>query len=827
MSKRRSLMEMTVDLNNKNMGQRFGMSEATAHAMGLAPPQRQLPPRPKKKIDPLEFANRIGFKDYKRLLDKISLCDPEDAKSHFRNLCRGDLYFLIRYGMNRPDIERLWLFDRCREVQAAPDGYIDLWAREAYKSTIITVGKTLQDIFRSHGEDAPVKKEQTFCIFSHTRPIAKGFLRQIKREAESNPRFKEWFPDVVWENPSSQAPTWSEDSGLIFRRESNPKEATVEAWGLVDGQPTSKHFDVLLYDDIVTSKSVYTPEMIHKTTRELELSYNLGAQGGCRRFIGTRYSFGDSYRTIIERGTAIPRIYPATEDGTVAGKPVLLTRDELAEKRRDMGSYTFSCFKKDTQVLMADWSQRNIENVSVGDMVVGYSLGKGYKNRASLKPSRVIAFNKRRADAVKIIFESGRYIVCTEDHKFWSGRSDRGYSALTATEEYGKQTGACSIYNPLLIDEVDAYHAGYLAAMIDGEGSITGSTIHISQCFKTHPKVCKLIEETLDACSLPWGVCIPSSRPQHRDYYITGGRQQHIRLANIVRNCGKIDKICDLLFKQGTRNIGKGARDAVVSIEPVGKIEVFNIQTETGNYIAGGYAAKNCQMLQNPVADSAQKFIHHWLSYHDPETYRGEGHHNYIIVDPAHSKKKTSDYTVMLVLQARADKKLYLMDGLRDRMSLTERAQNLVELHKKWKPMIENGVRYERYGAQADIEHIKDYMDRTGYRFEITEVGGKIGKTERILRLVPYFQNGKLLLPYSLVKSDYEGNQVDLIKIFVEEEYLAFPHCVHDDILDCLARAADPLLPLVYPEDALYNEKHAAGHSGSRLQDMDMEDFLL
>ena len=77
------------------------------------------------------------------------------------------------------------------------------------------------------------------------------------------------------------------------------------------------------------------------------------------------------------------------------------------------------------------------------------------------------------------------------------------------------------------------------------------------------------------------------------------------------------------------------------------------------------------------------------------------------------------------------------------------------------------------------------------------------------------------------MKSDYEGNQVDLIKIFVEEEYLAFPHCVHDDILDCLARAADPLLPLVYPEDALYNEKHAAGHSGSRLQDMDMEDFLL
>ena len=32
---------------------------------------------------------------------------------------------------------------------------------------------------------------------------------------------------------------WSLDGGLVVKRKSNPKEATVEAWGLVDSQPTS------------------------------------------------------------------------------------------------------------------------------------------------------------------------------------------------------------------------------------------------------------------------------------------------------------------------------------------------------------------------------------------------------------------------------------------------------------------------------------------------------------------------------------------------------------------------------------------------------------
>jgi hypothetical protein len=106
-----------------------------------------------------------------------------------------------------------------------------------------------------------------------------------------------------------QSPKWSEDDGLVFRRHGNPKESSIEAHGLVDGQqPTSKHFKVRIYDDVVTCGSVGSPEMIMKTNEALALSDNLGTIDGTFRFIGTRYHFNDAYSDIMKRGIAKPRI---------------------------------------------------------------------------------------------------------------------------------------------------------------------------------------------------------------------------------------------------------------------------------------------------------------------------------------------------------------------------------------------------------------------------------------------------------------------------------------------------------------------------------------
>ncbi len=465
-----------------------------------------------------------------------------------RRLCRTDLFYLLRFGLSRPDVQRQWLFDRCQEIQTAPDSMLDLWSREHYKSTIITYAKTIQDILASHGGDPLPQwggQELTFGIFSHTRPIAKGFLRQIKREFETNDFLRDLFPDVIWARPEVEAPKWSEDGGIVLKRKSNPKEATVEAWGLVDGQPTSKHFNGLVYDDIVTLESVTTPEMIQKTTAALETSYNLGTDGGFRRFIGTRYHYNDTYKTLIERKTVTPRIRLATHDGTLDGTPALWSRSQLADKRRDMGPYTFSC-----------------------------------------------------------------------------------------------------------------------------------------------------------------------------------------------------------------------------------------------------------QIMQNPKGDETQGFKDEWLRYHDGANRSKMN--VYLLVDAANGKRKHNDYTAIWALGLGVDRKRYVLDIVRDRLNLTERGAKVMKMHRKWKPL---QTRYEEYGLQADIQHLKTLMAQETYTFEITKVAGRTAKSDRIKRLIPLFEQGDILLPRQLTYTDYEGRTQDLVNVFVEQEYKAFPVPLHDDMLDALARIEEPGLDLVWPKE--------------------------
>ena len=190
-----------------------------------------------------------------------------------------DLFFLLVYVLGRADLNRDWYFARCREVQAAPNGYLDLWGREHGKSSLITFGLTIQDILND--------PEITVGIFSYSRPIAKAFLRQIKVEFETNEMLRSLFPDILWANPQRDSPKFSEDDGIIVRRKGNPKESTVEAWGLVDSTPVSKHFKLLVFDDVVTGESVSTPEMIAKVTTAWERSLALSTEGGVVRYIGT------------------------------------------------------------------------------------------------------------------------------------------------------------------------------------------------------------------------------------------------------------------------------------------------------------------------------------------------------------------------------------------------------------------------------------------------------------------------------------------------------------------------------------------------------------
>lgn len=269
----------------------------------------------------------------------LALWDQTDNQGKnwtaIRTLARGDRFYLLVKVLGRTDCLHPWVYARCREVEANPDGYLDLWAREHYKSTIITFAGAIQELLND--------PELTIAIFSHTKGIAKSFLRQIQMELEMNQRLKDLFPEIFWQDPMKQAPLWSLDSGIIIKRKGNPKEASLEAHGLVDGQPTSRHFKLRIYNDVVTRESVATPEQIEKTTQAWSLSDNLGAVGGRVWYEGTRYNFADTYSVIMDRKSAIPRIHPATHNGLADGRPVLFSPKVWAQKKRDQLEQDIAC----------------------------------------------------------------------------------------------------------------------------------------------------------------------------------------------------------------------------------------------------------------------------------------------------------------------------------------------------------------------------------------------------------------------------------------------------------------------------------------------------
>lgn len=177
-----------------------------------------------------------------------------------------------------------------------------------------------------------------------------------------------------------------------------------------------------------------------------------------------------------------------------------------------------------------------------------------------------------------------------------------------------------------------------------------------------------------------------------------------------------------------------------------------------------------------------------------------------ILVDPAGDpqtakaggKRKKSDRTVMWVVGLAADGNAFIVDGIIDRLTLTQRADKLFELHKKHKPM---QVRYERYGMMGDIAHIRSEMEHRQYRFKITEVAGAVEKNARIRRLIPWFEGGRLWFPQQLNYTDVQGHSHELIQELIEVEYATFPVGRFDDGMDCLARLDEPSLTLPWPDE--------------------------
>ncbi|MCB0385964.1 MAG: hypothetical protein KDD43_11270, partial [Bdellovibrionales bacterium] len=297
------------------------------------------------KWEPRDGANY--YCDYGKVYRDACSGMAADALGLYREMLLNDLWFFLHFGLGCGWANHPFIVERCFEVQFGPrTNTLDLWAREHGKTFVLTIAESLQETLRAYVLDL---RDETTAIFCYNLKLSQKILNTMKRIFEDNEFLKVCFPDVLYTQPQTESPSWSEDKGLMLKRHSSAlKEATFEAHGLIESLPTGPHFGRRVYDDVETEKVAASSDLSQKVKDNFDLSENLGVDGGTQRVLGTYYRHDGPLmyirdKTDPENGEPIfhTRVYPATEDGSFFGKPVYLSPQRMRILRSNR--FTYNC----------------------------------------------------------------------------------------------------------------------------------------------------------------------------------------------------------------------------------------------------------------------------------------------------------------------------------------------------------------------------------------------------------------------------------------------------------------------------------------------------
>lgn len=136
------------------------------------------------------------------------------------------------------------------------------------------------------------------------------------------------------------------------------------------------------------------------------------------------------------------------------------------------------CVSGDTLVRMADFSEKKISEIQVGDKILSFDEKpdrglKSHKDRS--KVAEVIETYKHTANNVlKITFTNGREIFITENHKILRRRNAYQNSDFVPSEnlKVGQIAYGCTYESTSPPIKNDDYKIGYLVGILKGDGSI-------------------------------------------------------------------------------------------------------------------------------------------------------------------------------------------------------------------------------------------------------------------------------------------------------------------------------------------------------------------
>jgi hypothetical protein len=309
------------------------------------------------------------------------------------------------------------------------------------------------------------------------------------------------------------------------------------------------------------------------------------------------------------------------------------------------------CNPPEAPIWMADCSFTPLGEIEVGDRVIGWEYNAAARPtvgspRRSLCFADVLSVQRRHAELVRVVMESGREFRCTPDHRWLNA----WWTPALLDKQPDRQwvtphPGALLLHvadEPKPIPAGLEREAGWLAGIYDGEGS---GLIVAAQSHLRNEEIVDRVRHVCEMLEIPVTEKRYSQQQHHGMTYfnLQGGRQGYLDFLLRVEPT-KRAKLEELIVgwrargrsrlrgeKIGARRFGR--RDRIVSVHPDGEGEVVSMTTSSGNYIAHGYASRNCDdefvqtaQIRGTYAHAHDAIVEHlhpaWSKADDDETYR-------------------------------------------------------------------------------------------------------------------------------------------------------------------------------------------------------------
>ncbi len=735
---------------------------------------------------------------------------------------KADFYFFCKYILGTMPgfelIDEVPHKEMCTMAQCwDKNKKLILTPRDTFKTTIFVVAYSLWLIINN--------PEVAILLTSDKQNNSYRSLAAIKDVIERHAIFRACYGNLQSEL------SWTEKHITVSTRKGNKRAPTIMTAG-ADSPRVGMHFDYILFDDPHNEKNISTPEQIIKIINYYKgLHPLLDTISGRLQITATRWHHQDIHNYILteekDGWDVFIRAAEWEEDGVKKYfYPSRLTPEFLEKRKKEMSSYFYTCTPKETPILMSDFTTKPISEIVPGDCVIGYELGDARTKRKLVK-TKVLEINSRTAMVCNYKMKSGRKIRCTRDHNWFTGRTgilEKSRRVLRNHKSYSPAKIGSKIPFVYLPDvdskDKNIYEWGYLAGILDGEGACKYGSITIHQSLEKNKEVCEKIKETLGILNLKYHEYIKGREGKGSigTWVLSGGIDSKIRLLEFC-NLAKKDQILRNIWK----NPGSFVKefDEVLDISDEGYERVYALTTETGNYIAWGYASKNCQYQNSPTDDENAVFhkdyIRHFSFVDDCVYIMGENLEQqklkkedltfFLSVDPAGrgslTEQRRLDYSGFIVVGLDYKKRWFIFEAMRKKnMQPSDIVDQIIEYYFKYKPEV-IGIEAITYQGQIKKALEAEFSRRNIFQSVRDLHHHNRDKGQRIRGLQPFYKDGKIYHAKGL----YD----------LEMELLTWSpsSTLHDDLID----------PLAYVKDIAYAPDESEVESVEKINIMNQPNY--